>query len=110
MSDWENTDCVQQFYDNNNCPVNVMAEAYYVRDKGMGISFDDAKVQALHKLFSHNVKKRLQEEVYTKGFASQDYIDLSRFRSPRHNELLLINNHLQFYQALTGNELEYLGW
>lgn len=110
MSDWENTDCVQEFYNNAECPVETVAEAYFVRDEGMNISFNDAKEQALKKLFSHGMRERMQKDVYSKDFACNEILNLSVYREPRHEDLIKITNHLQFYKALTSEELAYLGW
>lgn len=80
--DWEQNKYVQAFLNDDKCPQNIMANAYYIRDLHFNIDFVTAKQNALKKLST--IEHRV--------------------------ELDKIEDHKSFYQALTVEELSYLGW
>lgn len=132
MNTWENNDAIQQFYNNSECPVAIMAEAYYIRDvQGLNITFPTIQKQTLHKLFSlnHTLKQRMIDNVMQNvknnlvNFETEQdkytlnlEIDFSEIKSKyeknmiRHDELKQITDHQDFYKALTREELTYIGW
>lgn len=130
--DIEKFEEVKKFIQSENPSVDVMASAYYKRDQIMNLSFD--KEQSLKKLgytedriesfIKNDFKLKMQniinnfdqntiinlEEEYVSYLTSDKIVNMVNFRQNRYNFLNSIDNHLEFYNSMTREELTHLGW
>lgn len=128
---WESHEVVQEFLNNENPGQKIMAQAYYVRDRNMLLDFQKLHQRSLSKLFSTNytLRQRLMDNVLanikpiintcdlTQDKISLIYdVNVSDIREKmaknkiRFDELNKIKDHYDFYNAMTVEELAYLGW
>lgn len=130
--DIEKYEEVKKFLQSENPSVDVIASAYYKRDQIMNLNFD--KEQSLKKLgytedriksfIKNDFKLKMQniinnfdqntiinlEEEYVSYLTSDKIVNMVNFRQNRYNFLNSIDNHLEFYNSMTREELTHLGW
>tara|TARA_E500000178_G_C16839936_1_gene670056 strand:+ start:501 stop:902 length:402 start_codon:yes stop_codon:yes gene_type:complete len=130
--DIEKFEEVKKFLQSENPSVDVIASAYYKRDQIMNLNFD--KEQSLKKLgytedriksfIKNDFKLKMQniinnfdqntiinlEEEYVSYLTSDKIVNMVNFRQNRYNFLNSIDNHLEFYNSMTREELTHLGW
>ena len=128
---WEQNECVQEFLNEEKCSQYVMAEAYYIRDVGLEGDFTKIQQRSLSKLFTTNytLRQRLMNTVLeqvkpivntcdlTQDTAHVVFdVNISNIREKfaknkiRFDELNKIKDHQGFYQAMTVEEMAYIGW
>jgi len=67
-NDWESSNAVVAFYNSKTIDVNTMVSAYYERDVGMGLIFNEVATNALDKLgyTSESVKRIIKNRFRNK--------------------------------------------
>lgn len=129
---------VKPYLNEEDPTVNTIAKAYLARDNIMELNFNNLKEEYLKKLgytnerIQQNVNHKVKEHLYSlvnsflqQPTSSADYNFLDEFnkvmtseetvkyietKKERYDSLVVISDHLQFYQSLTKDELMYLGW
>ena len=129
---------VKPYLNEEEPTVNTIGKAYLARDNIMELPFNDLKEEHLKKLgytnerIQQNVNHKVKEHLYSlvnslpqQPTSSADYNFLDEFnkvmtseetvkyiesKKERYDSLVVISDHLQFYQSLTKDELMYLGW
>ena len=118
--------------------IDIMAKAYFARDNIMELIFVNEKMRHLDKLgytpesiqrcvnlkfknhlysladkFITNPSKDAQYnflDEFDNFITSKEIEKYTNSRTMRFNQLNSIDNHLDFYHAMTKEELEHLGW
>lgn len=122
---------IQEFLNNDNPTKGMIVNAYFIRDKTMNADFLKIKQDTMNKLLSLNysLKQRVISDIKNKINEIVETCDLTKDRlsvfhtvdilsirqkiiknEKRFIELNSINDHYDFYDALTKEELEYAGW
>lgn len=138
MSQLEDHQDVKNFHNMTEPSVDIMAKAYFTRDIIMNKSLESKKESILKKLgythekiqryIDYEFKKHLYTLVdkflknpnndteynflneYNEFKLSEGIKNYTETRKQRFEILNVINNHQDFYMAMTVEELEYLGW
>ena len=129
---------VREFLNSQNPSVEVIARAYKVRDEllnGLNYVFDKNKhleklgyteektKSHVKNLFRSKIIKEVDNFISNSGepvinidneynmfMTSPEIANLISFRKNRFNILNSINDHFEFYNSMTKEELTYIGW
>ena len=129
---------VKNFLNTEVPTIDIMAKAYFARDNFMNLSFENNKESMLEKLcytsekIQKNINYKFKNYLYSlvdkfltdpkndaeynfldefnKFMASEEIKEYIETRKKRYDMLNAIDNHQDFYKAMTMEELVYLGW
>ena len=125
MSNWEDNVHVLKYLNNDENTVEDIANAYYIRDKeGFNLNFGEVFLKAINKLnvntdklilnkFIAGITNENKDITYTDFYNNEiNSLEIKEKLERLENlkKYLDENDHLGFYQNLTKNELEFLGW
>ena len=134
----EDKEEVREFLDSQNPSVEVTARAYKVRDEVLNVmnyefnknkcleklGYTEEKIKSYVKnLFRTKMIKVIDnfignpnelvinlEDEYNMFLTSPEIVNLVSFRQNRFNILNSIDDHFEFYNSMTKEELTYIGW
>lgn len=134
----EDKEEVREFLDSQNPSVEVTARAYKVRDEVLNVmNYEFNKNKCLEKLgyTEERIKSYVKnlfrtkmikvidnfignpnelvinlEDEYNMFLTSPEIANLISFRKNRFNILNSIDDHFEFYNSMTQDELKYIGW
>ncbi len=135
---FENNYNIKLFMESSEPTIDMIVKAYIERDTELNLSFDDYKPKYLKKLgytttaITNYIQSKFKTKMYNtinqfllntledlhcnftteyeKMINSEEIVNYIKTRETRFVELNSIDNNVEFYQKLTHEELQCLGW